>query len=314
MFTTIRICAATAIAVAGFNTTAAASDQVIHACVGIFGLTRVVSANEHCRPFEVPVSWSTNKQGPGETGPQGPAGTQGTAGLAGPQGVPGPQGVAGAPGPAGPSGLPGVTGAAGPQGAVGPQGVQGPSGPQGPAGSVGPQGIAGVDGPAGPSGALAVVDANNTALGSFFSFDANTYQTLVAGKIGSDRYSLYVSPSTPVAALNILTYFYKNDTCAGSPLVPDPSTSNMLAPPFAGFGPGNEMFVADLNKPIVSIGGWTPTDYCPAMEPVSVNYIYFDSSVNAYATTQCYATVSCGPFRDQKSLGILSTTPPYRIQ
>jgi len=62
------------------------------------------------------------------------------------------------------------------------------------------------------------------------------------------------------------------------------------------------------------LAGGTPTDYCPAIEPVSVKYIYFDSSVNGYATTECYSTVSCGPFREQKSLGILSTTPPYRVQ
>jgi Collagen triple helix repeat (20 copies) len=315
MLTTLRICAATVIAVAGFNTPAVAADQTIHACVGVFGLTRVISATDHCKNFEVPVSWSTKLQGPtGETGPQGLAGPQGQAGLAGPPGLLGLVGPAGVQGLTGAQGVPGLNGPAGAPGPIGPQGVQGESGAQGPAGSVGPQGIAGVDGPAGVSGGLVVVDANNTALGNFLSFDPNTYQTLVAGKIGGDRYSLYVSPSTQVAALNILTYFYKSQTCTGTPLIPDPSTSNMLVPQVAGFGLLNEMFIADLNKPIVAIGGWTPTDYCPAPEPVSVNYIYFDSSANAYLTSQCYQAVSCGPFRDQKSLGILSTTPPYRIQ
>src|SRR6185295_2794797 len=232
MLTTIRICAATAIAVAGVSSPAVAADQVIHACVGIFGLTRVVSPSEQCRAHEVRVSWSSNKQGPGETGPQGVAGPQGTTGLVGPQGLPGVAGPAGVQGLTGPQGVPGPTGPAGPQGPAGAQGVQGASGSQGPAGSAGPQGIAGVDGPAGASGGLPVVDANNAALGYFFGFDSNTYQTLVAGKIGADSYSLYVSPSTPVAALNILTSFYKNSTCAGAPLVPDPSTSNMLVPPF----------------------------------------------------------------------------------
>src|SRR6266550_1334514 len=108
MFTTIRICAATAIAVAGFNTPAAASDQVIHACVGIFGFARVVSATEHCKSFEVPVWWTTNKQGPaGEAGPQGPVGPQGVQGESGPQGPvgsAGPQGIPGVDGPAGASG------------------------------------------------------------------------------------------------------------------------------------------------------------------------------------------------------------------
>jgi hypothetical protein len=314
MLTTLRICAATVIAVAGFNAPAAAADETIHACVGVFGLTRVISTTDHCKKVEVPVSWSINTQRPGETGPQGPAGPQGLAGLAGPPGLPGLVGPAGVQGLTGAQGVPGLNGPAGAQGPVGPQGVQGESGAQGPAGSVGPQGIAGVDGPAGASGALVVVDANNTALGYFLSFDPNTYQTVVAGKIGDDRYSLTVSPSTPVAAMNILTYFYKNETCMGTPLIPDPSTSNMLRPQFAGFGLLNEMFIADLNKPIVAIGGWTPTDYCPAPEPVSVNYVYFDSSANAYTTSQCYQATSCGPFRDQKSLGILSTTPPYRIQ
>src|SRR5258705_13978566 len=117
MLTTIRICAATAIAVAGFSTPAVAADQVIHACVGIFGLTRVISATDQCKAHEFPVSWSTNKVGPiGETGPQGPAGTQGAAGLAGPPGLPGLDGPAGAQGLAGSQGLPGLEGLAGAQG------------------------------------------------------------------------------------------------------------------------------------------------------------------------------------------------------
>jgi len=69
-----------------------------------------------------------------------------------------------------------------------------------------------------------------------------------------------------------------------------------------------------MSTPIVALGGWSPADYCPTPEPLSLNYVYFDSNVNNYITGQCYQVASCGPFRNQKSLGILSTTPPYRIQ
>jgi hypothetical protein len=346
MLTTIRILAATAIAVAGVAAPAAA-DQVIHACVGMFGLTRVISATDNCSWYEVPVSWTGN--GPGDTPPTGPAGPQGVPGLEGPLGPPGPQGPAGpqglrgldgpsglqgptgpqgvpgvdgAPGPQGPTGLPGLPGLdgrpglqgiAGPQAAPGEPGAQGPAGsegPQGPAGSVGPQGMAGVDGPAGPSGALVVVDLNNTVLGSFFSFDPTKYRTLVAGKIGAESYALYISPTTPVAAENSLTYVYKNNTCDGPPLVANPG----LAPPFASFGPGNELFVADLSKQIVSIGGWSEDPTCPSAEVVYVNSIYLDAQTNAFVTTSCDSRTSCGPFREVKSIGILNTTPPYRIQ
>jgi hypothetical protein len=305
MFSTTRMVVATAVATAGIAVAvpAAADDHVIHACVGIFGLTRVISATDHCMTFEIPVTWSISGTlgTPGPTGPAGEPGPQGDAGL------PGPQGIAGKDGPRG------EAGPVGPQGSNGSQGLPGLPGLQGPSG-VGPQGLAGVDGPAGPSGALVVVDSNGTLLGSFFSFDPSSHQTMVAGKIGVESYSMFVSPLIPIAAQNSLSYFYKNGTCDGPPLVPDPSAEYLLIPPPAGFGPGNEMFVADMSTPIVAIGGWTPDLYCPSPDAVSVNYVYLDGQTNAFVTTECFVTASCGPFRAAKSIGILNTTPPYRIQ
>jgi hypothetical protein len=305
MFSTTRSVVMTALVTVGTAVAipAAADDHVIQACVGIFGLTRVISATDHCMTFEIPVSWSIS----GTTGTPGPTGPAGEPGPPGDAGLPGPQGVAGKDGPRGDAGP------AGPQGSSGLQGVQGPSGPQGPSG-IGPQGLAGLDGPAGPSGALEIVDKNGTLLGTFFSFDPTTQQTTVAGKIGAESYSLFVSPLTPVAAQNTLTYFYKNGTCDGPPLVPDPSKQYPLMPPPAGFGPGNEMFVADLTTPILAIGGWTTDLYCPTPEAVSVDYVYLDSLTRAFIRTECFATTSCGPFRASKSIGILNTAPPYRIQ
>ena len=249
MFSTTRMVVVTALVAVGIAVAipAAADDRVVHACVGIFGLTRVISATDHCMTFEIPVTWSISGTSglPGPTGPAGGPGPQGDAGLPGPQGV------------AGKDGLRGEAGPVGPQGSAGSRGLAGLPGPAGPSG-IGPQGIIGPEGPSGPSGALVIVDGVDTVLGSFFGFDSVKYKAMVAGKVGADNYMFYVSPSTPLAADNGLTYYYKNDTCDGSPLVPDPA----LAPPLAGFGPGNEMFVADLSQPIVSIGGWSEDPFC----------------------------------------------------
>lgn len=125
---------------------------LITACVGnITGLTRLVSENESCRPWETRIQWK--KQG--EPGPMGPAGPRGATGATGAAGAIGPVGPAGAVGPAGPVGAAGPSGPAGPAGAAGPQGPSGAQGPQGPAGAdgaTGPAGPAGAEGATGPQG------------------------------------------------------------------------------------------------------------------------------------------------------------------
>jgi parallel beta-helix repeat protein len=63
----------------------------ISACVGKYtGLTRIVEANEACRPQETRLQWNV----------AGPVGPPGPAGATGPQGIPGPPGSVGMPGPA----------------------------------------------------------------------------------------------------------------------------------------------------------------------------------------------------------------------
>jgi hypothetical protein len=59
---------------------------VIHACVGVLGVVRIVSAATECRPSETAISW--NQQGP--AGAPGAPGAPGDPGAPGPQGPPGP--------------------------------------------------------------------------------------------------------------------------------------------------------------------------------------------------------------------------------
>jgi hypothetical protein len=75
----------------------AAPADVIHACVGRFGLTRIVPPTQGCRRTESLVVWNVQ-------GPAGPSGLQGAEGPQGPQGPQGPEGPQGPQGPQGPSG------------------------------------------------------------------------------------------------------------------------------------------------------------------------------------------------------------------
>src|SRR5436190_20599205 len=105
------------------------SGGVIYACIRDVGAgaanTRIVGADEACRPNELRVQWAV------AGGPAGPTGATGATGAAGATGA---QGATGATGPAGAPGTPGADGAQGEQGVPG---VPGPQGAQGPAASAG---------------------------------------------------------------------------------------------------------------------------------------------------------------------------------
>jgi type VI secretion system Hcp family effector len=103
-------------------------DGVIHACVDVVGIVRIVDPSAPCRRGEVRVTW--NQTGPeGPAGPAGARGINGVPGAAGLPGAPGAIGPAGAQGPAGTDGLPGAPGAIGPAGPQGPAGAGGGGGP-----------------------------------------------------------------------------------------------------------------------------------------------------------------------------------------
>ena len=74
---------ATIFAVVLLFLSAAASAQVINACIKPNGTLKVVSAPGDCGSQETPISWN-------QTGPQGEPGEPGEAGPEGPEGPPGP--------------------------------------------------------------------------------------------------------------------------------------------------------------------------------------------------------------------------------
>src|SRR5438094_1843572 len=91
------------------------SDGVIHGCVSVLGVLRVIQEGGQCyssadtRLNETPLSWSQR----GQQGATGPAGATGATGPTGPQGATGATGPTGATGATGATGTTGATGATG---------------------------------------------------------------------------------------------------------------------------------------------------------------------------------------------------------
>ena len=297
---------------------AQAAGEVIRACDGPFGL-RVIRSTAECFQFERLITWpvaaAAASQGldgpPGSVGPRGPQGVEGPQGPAGVAGPLGPQGVPGAPGPqgvAGPRGLQGVAGAPGRLGAAGALGAIGTIGPAGLPGPDGPDGAAGPAGKPGPRGhTFEVIDSARQVVGTFMFTNLNEGTTMVGRTTGPDTYALILHPSMPIAAMNGVSVYFRGSTCVGTPLVYDTALDAVL-PPTGAFGPENEVFAADMRTDVVPVGAWSVRDVCSSTEELSTMYLSNGSM------SDCSAVTWCGPMRPLKSMGILSTTPPYTIR